>query len=137
MLEYDGQRKTTICGTPNYIAPEVLGGSSVGHSYEVDIWSIGVMIYALMIGKPPFETSDVKSTYKRIKANAYTFPEDCRLSSEARGLITSILRPEPHLRPTLEDIIAHPFLTRFRYACIHVHTHICVRCLHVAECMCV
>lgn len=92
----------------------MLGGSAVGHSYEVDVWSIGVMIYALVVGKPPFETSDVKSTYKRIKANAYSFPDDCHLSPEARDLIQSILRPEPHLRPTLEELIAHPFLTRFR-----------------------
>ena len=69
-LEFDGERKRTICGTPNYIAPEVLEGKQ-GHSYEVDIWSIGVIIYTLIIGKPPFETSDVKTTYKRIRMNAY------------------------------------------------------------------
>ena len=74
-LEFDGERKRTICGTPNYIAPEVLEGKQ-GHSYEVDIWSIGVIIYTLIIGKPPFETSDVKTTYKRIRMNAYNFPEN-------------------------------------------------------------
>jgi polo-like kinase 1 len=40
-----------------------------GHSYEVDIWSLGVIIYTLIIGKPPFETTDVKATYNRIKRN--------------------------------------------------------------------
>ena len=50
-------------GTPDYIAPEVLS-SRVGHSYEVDVWSIGVILYTLLIGRPPFETSNVKSTYK-------------------------------------------------------------------------
>ena len=54
-LEFDGERKRTICGTPNYIAPEVLEGKH-GHSYEVDIWSLGVIIYTLIYGKPPFET---------------------------------------------------------------------------------
>mmetsp|Transcript_31604 Transcript_31604/g.30916 ORF Transcript_31604/g.30916 Transcript_31604/m.30916 type:complete len:115 (+) Transcript_31604:280-624(+) len=54
-LEFDGERKRTICGTPNYIAPEVLEGKG-GHSYEVDIWSLGVIIYTLIVGKPPFET---------------------------------------------------------------------------------
>ena len=73
-LEFDGERKRTICGTPNYIAPEVLEGKQ-GHSYEVDIWSLGVIIYTFIIGKPPFETNDVKTTYKRIRMNSYTFPE--------------------------------------------------------------
>ena len=65
-LDFDGEKKRTICGTPNYIAPEVLEGRS-GHSYEVDVWSLGVIIYTLIIGKPPFETNDVKATYRRIK----------------------------------------------------------------------
>ena len=59
-LDFVGERKKTVCGTPNYIAPEVLYGS--GHSYEVDIWAVGVIIYTLLIGKPPFETRDVKTT---------------------------------------------------------------------------
>lgn len=69
-LDFEGERKRTICGTPNYIAPEVLEGKN-GHSYEVDIWSLGVIIYTLIIGKPPFETANVKSTYEKIKKNMY------------------------------------------------------------------
>lgn len=52
---YENERKRTICGTPNYIAPEILD-SKVGHSYEVDYWSIGVIAYTLLIGRPPFES---------------------------------------------------------------------------------
>jgi len=55
-------------GTPNYIAPEVLDGKS-GVSFEVDVWALGVVLYTCLVGKPPFETSDIKSTYKRIRAN--------------------------------------------------------------------
>lgn len=65
-INFIGERKRTMCGTPNYIAPEVLEGKT-GHSYEVDVWSLGVIIYTLIIGKPPFETTDVKETYARIK----------------------------------------------------------------------
>ncbi|XP_026543908.1 serine/threonine-protein kinase PLK1 [Notechis scutatus] len=71
-VEYDGERKKTLCGTPNYIAPEVL--CKKGHSFEVDIWSIGCIMYTLLVGKPPFETSCLKETYIRIKNNAYTIP---------------------------------------------------------------
>lgn len=107
-VEYDGERKRTICGTPNYIAPEVLDGKT-GHSFEVDIWSLGVVLYTLLVGKPPFETSDVRTTYKRIKMNAYSFPEHLPLSTASKSLITRILNSDPEKRPTLDDIRSHEF----------------------------
>lgn len=108
-LDFDGEKKHTICGTPNYIAPEILDGKC-GHSYEVDIWSLGVIIYTLLIGKPPFETPDVKTTYKKIRMNNYTFPEHVPISDQSRSLITKILILEPTKRPNLDDIMNHPFI---------------------------
>ena len=110
-LEFDGERKRTICGTPNYIAPEILDGRS-GHSFEVDTWSLGVLIYTMAIGKPPFETNDVKLTYRRIKMNAYSFPENISISEELKDLITNILVNDPTQRPSLDDIQNSRFLTR-------------------------
>lgn len=107
-LEFEGERKRTVCGTPNYIAPEILDGKT-GHSYEVDIWSLGVIIYTLIIGKPPFETQDVKTTYKRIKMNSYTFPERAVISDAAKALITDILSTDPLKRPTLDGILSSDF----------------------------
>ncbi|CAH0600364.1 unnamed protein product [Chrysodeixis includens] len=69
-IEYEGERKQTLCGTPNYIAPEIL--TKKGHSFEVDIWSLGCIMYTLLVGKPPFETSTLKDTYKRIKQCEYS-----------------------------------------------------------------
>lgn len=110
-LDFDGERKRTICGTPNYIAPEVLEGKA-GHSYEVDTWSLGVILYTLLIGKPPFETSDVKATYKRIRMNAYSFPEHCAISDEGRDLISKILIGDPKQRLTMSEICKHEFFTK-------------------------
>jgi len=110
-LDFEGERKRTVCGTPNYIAPEILDGKT-GHSYEVDIWSLGVIIYTLIIGKPPFETRDVKTTYKRIKMNAYTFPENAIVSEAAKNLIAQILVLDPAKRPTLDQILTHDFFNQ-------------------------
>lgn len=55
-LEFTEEKKRTMCGTPNYIAPQIVEGIT-GHSYEVDIWSTGVICFALLFGRPPFETT--------------------------------------------------------------------------------
>lgn len=73
-LEFNDERKRTICGTPNYIAPEIIMGAA-GYSYEVDIWSCGIICFALLFGKPPFETNDVKTTYAKIKSGIYELPD--------------------------------------------------------------
>ncbi|BGP24299.1 hypothetical protein Rt10032_c03g1575 [Rhodotorula toruloides] len=107
LVKFPGDRKKTICGTPNYIAPEILFESKgTGHSFEVDIWSIGVILYTLLIGKPPFQTKDVKNIYRKIRDNAYTFPTDHSLSPESTSLISSILQPDPLSRPSLPSILS-------------------------------
>ena len=107
-LEYDGQKRKTVCGTPNYIAPEILEKKN-GHSYEVDIWSLGVVMYTMLYGRPPFETADVKLTYKRIKMNSYKFPENIKVHETAKKLIESILVLDPAKRPSLDEIAQHDF----------------------------
>jgi polo-like kinase 1 len=103
------ERRTTVCGTPNYIAPEILAQS--GHSFEVDLWSLGVVIYTLLLGKPPFETNEIKATYKLIKNCKFSFPEDMTLSTNARDMISRLIRLDPAKRIALDELITHPFLT--------------------------
>lgn len=103
-LAYDGERKRTICGTPNYIAPEILENARDGHSYEVDVWSLGVILYTLLVGEPPFQTTDVKMTYNRIKQCRYDFPAGVNISESGRELVHKILQSRPDRRPTIVEI---------------------------------
>jgi len=129
-LSTSDEKRKTICGTPNYIAPEVIDGDKEkrGHSFEVDVWSMGVICYTLLIGKPPYESKDVKSTYQRILANEYSFPSHVPMSEHARDLITRMLQTCPNLRPSLKQITQHPFFTHeaskipksLPSCCIHV-----------------
>lgn len=105
------RKRYTICGTPNYIAPEVLGGKRTGHGFEVDVWAIGIMLYALLFGKPPFQAKDVQIIYERIKHNEYKFPLDSTVSAEARDLIRELLCTNPARRLSLDEILDHPWMT--------------------------
>lgn len=109
VLPSTDSRKYTICGTPNYIAPEVLGGKTTGHSFEVDIWAIGIMLYALLVGKPPFQAKDVNVIYERIKKTEYLFPVDKPISEEAMTLIKDLLSLNPLNRPSINEILDYPW----------------------------
>lgn len=108
-IDFYGEKKKTICGTPNYIAPEIL--ESKGHSYEVDIWSFGVIVYTLIYGRPPFESKDVKDTYKKIKECTFTFPDNVNSSSQLKYLVSSILQKDIHKRPTIRELKGFDFFT--------------------------
>lgn len=106
-IEFEGETKKTLCGTPNYIAPEIL--NKKGHSFEVDIWSIGCIMYTLLVGKPPFETSSLKETYNRIKKCHYKLSST--ISQPARQMIMTMLQSDPKSRPKVQQLLSHEFLT--------------------------
>lgn len=105
-IEYDGERKKTLCGTPNYIAPEIL--LKKGHSYEVDIWSIGCVMYTLLVGTPPFETKSLKDTYSKIRKCDYRMPNNLRKT--AADMIIAMLQSDPMRRPDIVKLSNFDFL---------------------------
>ena len=105
--ENPNRKRKSVCGTPNYIAPEMLSGD--GHSFPVDVWAVGILLFAMLIGKPPFETTNMKMTYNRIQSCMYVFPPDRQIETSAKVLIQNILSKNPAKRPSLEDILNSEF----------------------------
>ncbi len=102
------EKRFSICGTPNYISPETL--SRNGHSFEADIWALGVIIYRLKFGRAPFETKTVKETYRRIKRNNFSFPKKTDLNLKIVKLIQNLIVFEPEKRFSLEKILKSEFM---------------------------
>ena len=99
-----------ICGTPNYIAPELLNHKNgLKYSFEVDIWAFAVLLYTLFFNKTPFEEKAKGKTKYNIQNIIYTFPKEVPICKEAKDLISSILVKNPNERPKIDDIKASPF----------------------------
>ncbi|XP_017876759.1 serine/threonine-protein kinase PLK4 isoform X2 [Ceratina calcarata] len=109
------EKHLTMCGTPNYISPEIATRSS--HGLEADVWSLGCMLYTLLVGKPPFDTDAVKSTLTRVVMADYVMP--AHLSDNAKDLIDKLLKKNPKDRIRLRDISKHPFIANIEKNKLH------------------
>ncbi|CAK6445954.1 unnamed protein product [Pipistrellus nathusii] len=107
-LKMPHEKHYTLCGTPNYISPEIATRSA--HGLESDIWSLGCMFYTLLIGRPPFDTDTVKNTLNKVVLADYEMP--AFLSGEAKDLIHQLLRRNPADRLSLSSVLDHPFMSR-------------------------
>jgi len=96
----------TTCGTPNYVAPEVL--KSDGYDgRKADIWSMGIILYVLVTGTLPFDEPKLPTLFEKIQRADFHFPR--YLSNEISDLISSILVVDPKDRPGIADIKRHPW----------------------------
>lgn len=97
-LEFDSAGLVTACGTPGYVAPEILEGKPYGSS--VDIWSIGVITYILLCGYPPFHDDNHNALFKKIKRGKFQFdaPYWDHVSDDAKDLISMMLIVDPNER---------------------------------------
>lgn len=100
----DGFFLKTSCGSPNYAAPEVISGKPY-LGPEVDIWSCGVIIYALLCGSLPFDDENIPNLFKKIKSGIYLLPS--HLSDSSRDLISKMLVTNPLNRITMDGIRKH------------------------------
>uniref|UniRef100_A0A668ABF3 Serine/threonine-protein kinase PLK4 n=1 Tax=Myripristis murdjan TaxID=586833 RepID=A0A668ABF3_9TELE len=106
-LKLPNEKHFTMCGTPNYISPEVATRSA--HGLESDVWSLGCMFYAFLTGHPPFDTDTVKHTLTKVVLGEYEMPS--HVSDEAQDLIHQLLQKDPAQRPSLSAVLDHPFMT--------------------------
>jgi len=102
-------RRTTICGTLDYLPPEMIVNQA--HDKTVDVWSLGVLTYEFLTGRPPFLEKEQNQTYRRILDVDLKIPSWC--SAEARDLINNLLVREPSKRILLDKVLAHPFITKY------------------------
>jgi len=106
----DDKKHFTMCGTPNFISPEI--ASRNAHGLEADVWSLGCMMYTFLTGKPPFDTEGIRNTLNKVVLAEFEMPK--YLSPEAQDLISCLLRKNPMDRIPLSKVLEHPFMTKTR-----------------------
>lgn len=102
-------RRQTLCGTLDYLSPEMVEGRQ--HDEKVDIWSLGVLCYEFLVGRPPFENENHRETYRRIVHVDLRFPDS--VSAEARDLIVQLLQKDSAKRVSLGQVLRHPWILRY------------------------
>ena len=106
----------TACGTPSYVAPEII--NSQGYDIKVDCWSLGVILYVMLCGFPPFYADDNDTLFRLIKESDFEFPSPYwdNVSDSAKDLIKNLLVVDSHKRLTTEEILKHPWLTQTNHS---------------------
>ena len=102
-------KRTTMCGTPVYLAPELV--NNTGHDHRVDIWCIGVLMFELLTGHPPWMGEDVQTLKYNISRMKINWQK--HMDPDAVDLIKKILRYNPEERISLRTMLMHPFFTKY------------------------
>ena len=105
----DDEKRTTVCGTPIYLAPEIMEEKE--HDEAVDLWCIGVLLFELVTATPPFLGNDLDTLKENVLKLKINWPKD--INVDAKNLIMKILKLDPKQRLPLEEMIKHPFITKF------------------------
>ena len=108
MISVTVNNRSTFCGTVEYMAPEIVGSEK--YDYSVDVWSLGILLYELLMGHSPFKAKKEKNTMIKIKLHDLVFDKDKPLSPDCMNLISGLLNMNPLNRLKLKDIFSHPFI---------------------------
>ncbi|KAJ3425513.1 aurora a [Anaeramoeba flamelloides] len=99
-------RRTTFCGTLDYLSPEMIDGD--GYGQTIDVWSVGILLYEFLVGKPPFEARGTSQTYKNIQNAQLRIPN--YVSHGAKDLIKKLLKKDPEKRLNLHQVLKHKWI---------------------------
>ncbi len=98
-------KRMTYCGTPDYLSPEMI--KKEGHDQHVDLWNLGVLLFELLTGRPPFQGADQKELFSNILKLKISFPKD--FPKLAKDLVTKLLKVVPKERISIKAALEHPW----------------------------
>jgi aurora kinase len=105
---HTSSRRRTLCGTLDYLPPEMVEGKE--HDAGVDVWSLGILCFEFLFGTPPFEAKKHSDTYKRIVRVDLKFPSKPVISAAAKDLICQLLVKDSSRRLPLQKVVNHPWI---------------------------
>jgi len=132
LARFTGQKAlmTSLCGTPEYLAPEVIecgiaqkqGNTNIGYGKAVDMWSLGVILYIMLTGEPPFDNKEKEHLLRQIEGAYFCFEERHSSVPElAKDLITKLLTVDPTIRFTAQQALNHPWIMQKKNHSIKKH----------------
>ncbi|CUS24295.1 LAQU0S15e01310g1_1 [Lachancea quebecensis] len=113
-LESKDKLLETSCGSPHYAAPEIVSGLPY-HGFESDVWSCGIILFALLTGRLPFDEEDgnIRNLLLKVQSGKFEMPDTNEISAEAQDLIAKILTVDPAARIKSRGILKHPLLQKY------------------------
>ena len=100
--------QNTVCGTPLYMAPEVIGGGL--YNSKADVWSLGTLLFQMLTGEYPFFGKDLSELKQNVKLGVYKIPKEVQVSFECIDFLNSCLKFDQSKRKNWDQLLAHPFL---------------------------
>ena len=109
----DDKLMNTLCGSPIYMAPEILKYNK--YDEKVDLWSIGIILFEMLTGKPPFTASNHIQLLRKIETTDFKIPDDIIITNECMDLLKSLIVVNPKYRITFQNFFSHPFFDNFDF----------------------